>query len=95
MLSAGLTLTLKQLAVRGDELIGAGICPDETAKTLDFLLCECVTGNVPNEKERLIKHANVCFFALEYSILYFAAVRAAGGVSRFGGELWQRAVLSF
>ncbi len=57
MLSAGLPLTIKQLAVRGDELIGAGICPDETAKTLDFLLCECVTGNVPNEKERLIKHA--------------------------------------
>lgn len=57
MLSAGLPLTIKQLAVRGDELIGVGICPDETAKTLDFLLCECVTGNVPNEKERLIKHA--------------------------------------
>lgn len=53
----GVPFTLKQLDVRGDELIGAGICPDETAKTLKMLLCECAMCNVLNEKEKLIKYA--------------------------------------
>ncbi len=57
MQKEGVPLTLKQLDIRGDELIGAGICPDETAKTLKMLLGECVIGNVLNEKERLIKYA--------------------------------------
>ena len=57
MLKEGVPLNIKQLAVRGDELIGAGICPNETAKTLKFLLGECVIGNVPNEKDRLIRYA--------------------------------------
>lgn len=57
MKNEGVPLTKKQLDVRGDELIGAGISPDETAKTLDFLLGECAIGNVPNRKERLIKFA--------------------------------------
>ncbi|MDE6558091.1 MAG: HD domain-containing protein [Clostridia bacterium] len=57
MQAEGVPLTKKQLVVRGDDLIGAGICPDETAKTLDFLLGECAIGNVPNQKERLIRYA--------------------------------------
>lgn len=57
MQKEGVPLTLKQLAVRGDELIGAGICPDETAKTLKMLLGECAIGNVKNEKGSLIKYA--------------------------------------
>ncbi len=57
MQKSGAPLTLKQLAVRGDELIGAGICPDETAKTLKMLLEECAIGNVANQKEKLIKYA--------------------------------------
>lgn len=57
MQSEGVPLTLKELKVRGDELIDAGICPDETAKTLKMLLGECAIGNVLNEKERLIKYA--------------------------------------
>lgn len=57
MKNEGVPLTLKQLNVRGDELIGAGICPNETAKTLEFLLGECVINNVPNERERLIRYA--------------------------------------
>ncbi|MDE7257489.1 MAG: HD domain-containing protein, partial [Clostridia bacterium] len=57
MQSEGVPLTLKQLAVRGNELIGAGICPDETAKTLTMLLEECVIGNVLNDRETLIKYA--------------------------------------
>ena len=57
MQKEGVPLTLKQLAVRGNELIDAGICPDETAKTLKMLLEECVIGNVLNEREKLIKYA--------------------------------------
>ncbi|MDE6372941.1 MAG: HD domain-containing protein [Clostridia bacterium] len=57
MLSEGVPLNLKQLNVRGDDLIGAGICPNQTAKTLEFLLGECAIGNVPNERERLIRYA--------------------------------------
>lgn len=57
MQNEGVPLTLKELKVRGDELIGAGICPDETAKTLKMLLGECAIGNVLNEKEKLINYA--------------------------------------
>lgn len=57
MLEEGVPLTLKELDLRGDELIGAGICPDETAKTLKMLLGECAIGNVKNEKQKLIKYA--------------------------------------
>lgn len=57
MRDEGVPMTLKQLDVRGDELIRAGICAGETAETLQFLLGECAIGNVPNEKERLIRYA--------------------------------------
>ena len=57
MSDEGVPFTLKQLNVRGDELIGAGICPDETAKTLKMLLGECAIGNVKNDRESLIKYA--------------------------------------
>lgn len=57
MVAEGVPLTKKGLAVRGDDLIEAGISPCETAKTLDFLLGECAIGNVVNRRERLIKYA--------------------------------------
>ncbi len=57
MKNEGVPFTLKELDIRGDELIGAGICPDETAKTLKMLLGECAIGNVKNEKQTLIKYA--------------------------------------
>ena len=57
MVYEGVPLTLKALAVKGDELIASGICADETAKTLKFLLGECAIGNVPNDKGRLISYA--------------------------------------
>ena len=53
----GVPLTLKQLNVRGNELIDAGICPDQTGKALAFLLGECAIGNVDNNREKLIKFA--------------------------------------
>ncbi|MDE7301119.1 MAG: HD domain-containing protein [Clostridia bacterium] len=57
MVSSGVPMTLKELKIRGDELIGAGICPDEVGKTLNFLLGECAIGAVAKEKERLLKLA--------------------------------------
>lgn len=57
MVAEGVPLTKKQLAVRGDDLIEAGISPAETAKTLNFLLGECAIGNVVNRRDKLIKYA--------------------------------------
>ena len=57
MVEEGVPLTKKQLAVRGDDLIEAGISPAETAKTLNFLLGECAIGNVENQRDKLIKYA--------------------------------------
>lgn len=49
--------TLKQLAVKGNELIGAGICADQVGKTLNFLLEQAAMGCVPNQRERLVAFA--------------------------------------
>lgn len=57
MQSEGVPLTVGQLDVRGDELIGAGICPEQTGKTLEFLLNQCAVNAVENRKEKLIAHA--------------------------------------
>ena len=57
MLEEGVPLTKKQLCVRGDDLIAAGIPPVQTAKTLDFLLGECAIGNERNQRDALIRFA--------------------------------------
>ena len=57
MVNDGVPLSLKQLAVKGDKLIGVGISPNEVGETLDFLLAECAMGNVGNEEEKLIRLA--------------------------------------
>ncbi len=57
MKEEGVPLDLKQLAVRGDELIEAG-CPKElTGKALENLLLACAVGQTENEKEKLISYA--------------------------------------
>ncbi|MDE6104408.1 MAG: HD domain-containing protein, partial [Clostridia bacterium] len=57
MKEEGVPLNLKQLAVRGDELIEAG-CPKElTGKALENLLLACAVGQTENEKENLISYA--------------------------------------
>lgn len=64
MKNEGVPLTLKQLSVRGDELIEAG-CPKEgTGKALENLLLDCAVGQVENEREKLISYAKkLRFFA--------------------------------
>lgn len=57
MKEEGVPLCLKELNVRGDELISSG-CPKElTAKTLEGLLLACAAGQVKNEKQSLITYA--------------------------------------
>lgn len=57
MKKEGAPISIKELAVRGDELIAAGVRPDLTGKALSHLLGECAAGNVKNERESLIKNA--------------------------------------
>lgn len=57
MKNEGVPLSLKELAVRGDELIKEGVPPALTGRALAYLLGECAAGNISNGRERLIKHA--------------------------------------
>ena len=57
MREEGVPLCLKQLAVRGNDLIEAG-CPKElTGKALERVLEDCAVGQVENDKEKLISYA--------------------------------------
>lgn len=57
MKKEGAPLTLKQLDISGDKLIGAGISPGETAKTLKFLLLHCAVNPKDNRQDKLIRLA--------------------------------------
>ncbi len=57
MKADGAPLSLKQLKIRGDELIAAGISPVEIGKTLYALLEDCVIRPELNSKEILLKRA--------------------------------------
>ena len=57
MKSEGVPFTLKELAVRGDELISAGIKREDAGKALEFLLGECALDRSMNVKEKLIRLA--------------------------------------
>lgn len=57
MLKEGAPMTIRQLKVRGDELIRAGILPEETAKTLRWLLEECAINAALNQRDKLLKLA--------------------------------------
>lgn len=50
----GAPLTLKQLSVNGNDLIGAGICPNEVGNILHRLLEECALNGRLNKRETLL-----------------------------------------
>ena len=54
MKSEGVPFTLKELAIKGNELIDAGICADQVGKTLNYLLEQVAMGCLPNQRERLL-----------------------------------------
>lgn len=58
MRKEGAPFSLRQLNVRGDELIAAGTPPEKTAETLHFLLGECAANPSLNVKEKLLRLAS-------------------------------------
>lgn len=57
MREEGAPFSVKELRIRGDELIAAGICPEQTGKTLFRLLEECAVDPAKNRRETLVKLA--------------------------------------
>lgn len=57
MKEGGVPFTLKELDIKGDELINLGIPSGETGKTLKALLFDCAISAVPNVKEKLLRYA--------------------------------------
>lgn len=57
MQKEGVPFTVKQLNVKGNELIDAGVSADKVGKVLNTLLNECATQPNLNEKNKLIKRA--------------------------------------
>ncbi len=57
MVSEGVPFTLSQLNIRGNELIEAGISPNQVGVILNELLLACALNAKLNERERLIKQA--------------------------------------
>ncbi len=53
----GVPFTLKQLAVKGNDLLGLGIPPEKIAATLKFLLEQAAMGCVENRREKLMAWA--------------------------------------
>ncbi len=46
--------TLQMLAIRGGDVIAAGVCPNDVGSVLEYLLSEVQAGNISNREECLI-----------------------------------------
>ncbi len=57
MIKEGVPMSLKELAVRGDELIAAGLNKADTSSALNFLLGECAADARLNKKQTLVNLA--------------------------------------
>ena len=57
MKADGVPFTLKELKLKGNELIRAGFAPDKVGKTLESLLYDCCIGQVENDGEKLLAYA--------------------------------------
>lgn len=57
MRAEGVPLTVKELAVRGDELIAAGFPKERISAILEGLLLDCCINQVENGRDKLLKHA--------------------------------------
>lgn len=56
IIAQGQCVSLKDLAVNGRDVIAAGIAPGpEVGRVLDRLLEQVLSGEVPNEREALLK----------------------------------------
>lgn len=59
MQAEGVPFALKQLAVRGDEIIAAGIPPQRAGEVLNALLYDCAISAVANEKSALLRRCRL------------------------------------
>ena len=57
MRAENIPFTLKDLDVRGNELIEAGVPSQKTGAVLERLLLDCAVGQVENTKDELIRYA--------------------------------------
>jgi hypothetical protein len=55
MKEEGAPFTIKQLKIKGDDLINCGVPPVKVGKTLAFLLAQCACTPPLNEKAKLLK----------------------------------------
>lgn len=62
MKSEGVPLTVKQLNVRGNDLIECGCPPEKVGKVLDLLLMECCINTIKNQREALLNYAQKVAF---------------------------------
>lgn len=62
MRADGTPLTLKELAVRGDELIALGVAPQDIGDMLWELLENCASLALRNEKQRLLSYTEKVYF---------------------------------
>ena len=57
IIGSGECYTLKDLLITGEDLIGLGYSGKEIGNTLNAILQDVINGNIPNDKQRLIKSA--------------------------------------
>ncbi len=59
MVEDGVPFTLKDMKVRGGEIIAAGAAPSSVGGILEKLLYDCAVGAVKNEREALLKRCRI------------------------------------
>lgn len=66
MIEQGVPLSLKQLNIKGDEIIALGVPKQNTSKILEELLINCVSGSVKNDRQKLISYVQKVYIKNNY-----------------------------
>lgn len=61
MRAEGRPFTLKELAVKGDDLLALGVEPKEVGRALERLLLDCAAGQTVADRDALLKYASKIF----------------------------------
>lgn len=61
MKSEGVPFTLKELEIKGDDVIVAGVPAEEAGRVLNALLADCAVNVVANDKQKLISHVKKAY----------------------------------
>lgn len=65
MREEGVPFTLKELKVKGDDLLSLGFPPSEVGKTLEKLLLDCCIKQVENDRQQLCVRAQKIYLATQ------------------------------